>query len=46
MVAESNEERVEIATPYVPDKAKVIREEFEQFFMSADGELRWQYQHI
>lgn len=43
---ESCELMEEIATKYVPESAKQIREEFENYFMSNIGELPWQFQKI
>lgn len=31
---------------YVSNEAKSIREELEQYFMSATGKLSWQYKHV
>lgn len=36
----------ELPSPYTPENAKEIRQEFESYFVSATGELSWQYQHI
>lgn len=34
-----------IPTPYIPNTAKEIREEFAQYFVSVEGELSYQYQN-
>ncbi|XP_049315669.1 uncharacterized protein LOC125779122 [Bactrocera dorsalis] len=36
----------DISISYISNEAKTIREEFENYFMSPDGELPWQYKFI
>lgn len=45
-IQESMQGTEELPSSYTPENAKEIRLEFESYFVSAIGELSWQYQHI